>query len=157
MRIGQGVDVHRLVEGRDLVLGGVKIPYHMGLLGHSDADVIVHSIIDSILGASGSGDIGHLFPDNDAKWKNANSIDLLKRAYSIVKEKGWQIVNIDVSLLLEKPKIAPFINQMKKNISEVLEISQESCAIKATTSEGLGFVGREEGAISTAVSLLRHI
>ena len=154
IRVGQGIDVHELVPGRKLILGGVDIPSEVGLLGHSDADVLLHAIIDALLGAAGLGDIGQQFPNTDKSWKDASSLDLLARVWDKLKAKGWRVINIDSSVLLEAPKIGKFIPEMKINIAKVLEISVDSIGIKATTSEGLGYVGRKEGALAQAVALI---
>jgi 2-C-methyl-D-erythritol 2,4-cyclodiphosphate synthase len=154
IRVGQGIDVHELVPGRKLILGGVDIPSEVGLLGHSDADVLLHAIIDALLGAAGLGDIGQQFPNTDKSWKDASSLDLLARVWDKLKAKGWRVINIDSSVLLEAPKIGKFIPDMKVNIAKVLEISVDSIGIKATTSEGLGYVGRKEGALAQAVALI---
>lgn len=153
-RIGQGIDVHRLVPGRKLVLGGVEIEYEYGLEGHSDADVILHAVMDSLLGAAALPDIGVHFPDTDPAWQGANSLELLKIVWGLVVEHGWSLANLDITVLLEKPKIAPYIDLMVANISEVLQCSRASCRIKATTCEGLGFVGRQEGIEAHSVVLL---
>lgn len=153
-RIGHGYDVHRFSEGRELILGGVKIPYERGLLGHSDADVLVHAVMDSLLGAAALGDIGRHFPDTDEKFRGISSLDLLKRVSVLLFENGYRINNIDVTLILQKPKIATYIEQMIDNISEVLDISRGRINIKATTEEKLGFTGSGEGAAAHAVSLL---
>ena len=154
IRVGQGIDVHELVPGRKLILGGVDIPSEVGLLGHSDADVLLHAIIDALLGAAGLGDIGQQFPNTDKSWKDASSLDLLARVWDKLKAKGWRVINIDSSVLLEAPKIGKFIPDMKVNIAKVLEISVDSIGIKATTSEGLGYGGRKEGALAQAVALI---
>lgn len=145
MRVGLGNDVHRLVDGRDLVLGGVKIPYEKGLLGHSDADVLVHAVCDALLGAVGKGDIGEHFPDNDPEFKDIYSIELLERTYQLVVSMGYRIVNIDSTVFAEKPKLSPYKDEMRKKISEVLNISPSQVNIKATTAEGLGMIGSGEG------------
>lgn len=154
MRIGHGYDVHRLVEGRKLVIGGVLIPNNKGLLGHSDADVLVHAVIDSLLGASGLGDIGKLFPDSDEKYKDIDSLLLLERAFELIKEKGFKILNIDATIVAERPKMAPYIDKMKGNIAKGLYLKTDCVNIKATTEEGLGFTGNGEGISAHAVSLL---
>lgn len=154
MRIGHGYDVHRLVEGRKLVIGGVLIPNDKGLLGHSDADVLVHAVIDSLLGASGLGDIGKLFPDSDEKYKDIDSLLLLERAFELIKEKGFKILNIDATIVAERPKMAPYIDKMKGNIAKGLCLKTDCVNIKATTEEGLGFTGNGEGISAHAVSLL---
>lgn len=157
IRVGQGIDIHQLVRGRKLILGGVEIPSQLGLLGHSDADVLLHAVIDSILGATGKGDIGQQFPNTDKTWKDASSLDLLARIWAPIKNEGWRVVNLDCSVLLESPKIGGFIPQMKLNISKILEIEPSVIGIKATTSESMGFVGRGEGALAQAVVLLSKV
>ncbi|MBE2279890.1 MAG: 2-C-methyl-D-erythritol 2,4-cyclodiphosphate synthase [Ignavibacteriaceae bacterium] len=153
-RIGIGYDVHKLSNGRKLIIGGVEIPHEKGLLGHSDADVLLHAICDALLGALNLGDIGKHFPDTSDKFKDIDSKILLKRTFELVKGKGYSVNNIDSFLILEKPKIMKYSDQMREVISEILEISTEDISIKATTSEQLGFVGREEGASAQAVVLL---
>ena len=155
MRIGQGYDVHRLVEGRKLTLGGVEIPHTLGLLGHSDADVLSHAITDAILGAAAMGDIGLHFPDTDDRWKGADSIELMKTAYAKVLDKGFEVENIDATVMAEKPKLRPYIDDIRANIAEALGIDLDRVSIKATTEEGLGFTGREEGIAAMAVVLLK--
>lgn len=154
-RIGNGFDVHAFAENRKLILGGVEIPFEKGLLGHSDADVLLHAITDAILGAVALGDLGKHFPDTDEKFKDVDSIFLLKEAYKLVKEKKYCISNIDSILILEKPKIADYILQIRENISNALKIDLEQVSVKATTSEKLGFTGREEGIASSAIVLLK--
>ncbi len=154
-RIGNGYDVHRLVEGRKLILGGVEIPHNLGLLGHSDADVLVHAIMDALLGALSLGDIGKHFPDTDEKYKGISSIKLLKEVFSLIKNRGYEVVNIDSIIGAEKPKLKPFIDDMRKNIAESLETDINNVSVKATTEEKLGFTGREEGMKSYAVVLLK--
>src|ERR1051325_4797435 len=149
-RIGQGIDFHQLAEGRELWLGGVLIPHTKGCLGHSDADVLLHAICDALLGAVCLGDIGQHFPDTDAAYKNADSKILLRRCYTMVREKGYWLVNVDSTLLLQAPKIRPFVEQMQAAIAQTLHISADDVSIKATTTEGLSFVGREEGVVATA-------
>lgn len=151
-RVGNGYDVHRLTEGRKLILGGVEIPYDKGLLGHSDADVLVHSIMDALLGACGEGDIGKHFPDKDESYKDISSLILLGRVKEILQQKGYGIANIDSIIVAEKPKLAPYIDKMKDRISEVLEMDRDCIGIKATTTEGLGFAGTGEGMASFAVA-----
>lgn len=153
-RIGYGYDVHRLVEGRDLWLGGVKVPAEKGALGHSDADVLLHAICDALLGAVGSGDIGTHFPDTDAAWKDADSRDLLRRVKEIISAEGWTVGNVDATLVLEKPKIKPHVPAMRETIAGILDIDLSAVGIKATTNEGMGFVGRGEGVCAHAVALL---
>lgn len=156
MRIGHGYDVHRLVEGRKLILGGVEIPYEKGLLGHSDADVLTHSVADSILGALAMGDIGKHFPDNDEKYKGADSIMLLKEVYNIMKEKGYKIGNIDVTVICQEPKLSPFTDKMRENLADALSSEKDRISVKATTEEKLGFTGNKEGIASHAVCLLEE-
>jgi len=151
-RTGFGYDVHRFSNERKLILGGVEIPFDKGLAGHSDADVLLHAVCDSLLGAAGFKDIGHQFPDTDPEYKNISSIVLLKRSFELIKSKGWEIANIDCTLVLEKPKIYKYTDQMKKNISDIILTNEIS--IKATTSEGIGFVGRKEGCVAYATVLL---
>ncbi|RKD33767.1 2-C-methyl-D-erythritol 2,4-cyclodiphosphate synthase [Thermohalobacter berrensis] len=154
MRVGIGYDVHRLVEGRKLILGGVEIKHNKGLLGHSDADVLIHAIMDSILGALGLGDIGKHFPDTDLKYKGISSLLLLKEVYKLLEEKGYRINNIDCVIVAQRPKLADYIDKMKENIADVLNTSKENINIKATTTEKLGFEGREEGISAQAVCTL---
>ena len=154
MRIGMGYDVHKLVENRDLILGGVKIPYSLGLLGHSDADVLLHAIMDSLLGAAALGDIGKHFPDSDHRYKGISSIELLKHVGSLLKENNWLIENIDSTIIAQKPKMAPHIENMRKNISEALNIDIGQINVKATTEEGLGFTGEGKGISSQSICLL---
>lgn len=154
MRIGYGYDVHRLTENRKLILGGVEIPFEKGLLGHSDADVLTHAIMDSLLGACALGDIGKLFPDTDENYKGADSIRLLKEVYGIIKNRGYAVVNIDSTICCQSPKLAPYINKMRANIAEALECDIYCISVKATTEEGLGFTGSGEGISATAVCLI---
>ena len=154
MRIGHGYDVHKLVGGRDLILGGVNIPHHLGLLGHSDADVLLHAINDALLGALALGDIGKHFPDTDDEYKGADSLELLACVYELVKEKGYEVCNIDATILAQAPKLAPFIPQMRLNIARALEIELDAVSIKATTEEKLGFTGEEKGIAAHAVCLV---
>ncbi|MGL4453960.1 MAG: 2-C-methyl-D-erythritol 2,4-cyclodiphosphate synthase [Sarcina sp.] len=154
MRIGMGYDVHRLVEDRDLILGGVKIPFDKGLLGHSDADVLLHAISDSLLGAAALGDIGKHFPDTDDKFKGADSLMLLQEVGKLIKSKGYKIGNIDATIIAQKPKMLPHIPTMRKNIARVLEIEIDQINVKATTEEGLGFTGSMEGISSQSIALL---
>lgn len=155
LRIGFGIDFHQLVEGRDLWIGGVKIPHHKGAKGHSDADVLLHAICDGLLGALALGDIGVHFPDTDAAYKNIDSKILLKKTYEMIVAKGYSIVNIDSSLCLESPKIKPFVSEMQKVIASILGLLAEDVSIKATTTEKMGFVGREEGLVAYATVLLQ--
>ncbi len=154
MRIGHGYDVHKLVEGRLLILGGVNIPYEKGLLGHSDADVLLHAISDSLLGAAAMGDIGKLFPDNDPKYKGADSLVLLKEVYTRVKEKGYHIVNLDATVLAQRPKLRPYIDTMRENIASALGVDADLISVKATTEEGLGFTGEGKGIAAHCVCLI---
>ena len=157
MRIGQSKDIHKLVEGRDLIIGGVKIPFEKGLLGHSDADVLLHAIIESLIGAMGLKDIGTHFPDTDPKYKGISSLLLLDETYKMLKEHGYEVVNIDSLINIEKPKMAPHINQMRKNIADHLHCDVSRINVKATRGEGLGFVGRGEGVIAEAVCLIDEL
>lgn len=154
MRIGQGFDVHRLVPGRRLVLGGVEIPYELGLLGHSDADVLAHAVIDALLGAVGAGDIGQLFPDTDPRYLNADSLQLMRHVAGIIAEKGLRLVNLDGTIIAQKPKLAQFIPPMREKMAAAMGAEPELISIKATTTEGLGFTGRGEGIAAMAVVLL---
>lgn len=154
MRIGNGYDVHRLVEGRDLIIGGVSIPYEKGLLGHSDADVLVHAIMDALLGACGERDIGKHFPDTDNSYKGISSMVLLNKVGELLQVKGYKIGNIDSIIVAQAPKMAPHIDKMKQNIAEVLKINIEDVNVKATTTENLGFAGMGEGIASYAVACL---
>lgn len=154
MRVGIGYDVHRLVEDRDLILGGVKIPYEKGLLGHSDADVLLHAIMDGLLGAAGLGDIGRHFPDTDNKYKGISSLELLKEVEMKIREEGYVLGNLDAVVICEKPKLKDFISEMEDNISKYLNVDKSSVNIKATTTEKLGFTGRKEGIASEAIVLL---
>ncbi|RNA66145.1 2-C-methyl-D-erythritol 2,4-cyclodiphosphate synthase [Alteribacter keqinensis] len=154
LRIGQGFDVHQLVEGRPLILGGIEIPYEKGLLGHSDADVLLHTIADACLGAVAEGDIGKHFPDTDPAFKDADSKELLKHVWKIVKEKGYVLGNVDCTIMAQMPKMAPHIEDMRTQISELLEADKSQVNVKATTTEKLGFTGRGEGIASQAVVLL---
>ena len=154
MRIGQGYDVHRLVEGRALILGGVTIPYEKGLLGHSDADVLTHALMDALLGAAALGDIGQLFPDKDPAYEGADSLVLLKTVCALIKEKGFSIGNVDVTVVAQRPKLAPYREEMRRRLSEVMELDLSRVSVKATTEEGLGFTGSGEGISAMAVALL---
>lgn len=157
MRIGHGYDVHRLVEGRDLILGGVKIPYEKGLLGHSDADVLLHAVSDALLGAAGLGDIGRHFPDTDPKYKGADSLELLRQVYRKISEKGYRVGNIDVTMIAQKPKLKDYIPQMQANIAVAVGTAPDRVNVKATTEEKLGFTGTGEGMSCHAVCLLEEI
>lgn len=154
MRAGQGYDVHRLTPGRDLILGGVKIPYEMGLDGHSDADVLIHAVMDALLGAAAMGDIGLMFPDNDDTFKGADSLVLLERVSGELEKAGYSILNIDSTIICQAPKLRPYIDQMRENIRRVLGISLNAVSVKATTEEHLGFTGRGEGIAAQAIVLL---
>ena len=154
LRIGNGYDIHKLGEGRPLILGGVEISHHLGLLGHSDADVLTHAIMDAMLGALSLGDIGHYFPPTDAKWAGANSLDLLKEVNQLIVDRGWEIVNIDSVIVAERPKLKPHLPAMIANLAEKLHITKEQISVKATTNEKLGPVGREEGICAYSVVLL---
>ena len=154
MRIGQGYDVHRLVEGRKLILGGVEIPYEKGLLGHSDADVLLHAVSDALLGAAALGDIGKHFPDTDAAFKNANSLLLLKEANRLLLEADYRVVNMDATIIAQAPKMLPYIDRMRANIAEALGLNINCVSVKATTEEGLGFTGTGEGISASAICLI---
>ena len=154
MRVGTGYDVHRLVEGRKLILGGVEIPHTLGLLGHSDADVLLHAIMDALLGAAALGDIGKHFPDTDEAYRGADSRKLLAHVGELIAEKGYAIENIDATIIAQKPKVGPYIEHMRKNIAETLHLELEQVNVKATTEERLGFTGREEGISSQAICAL---
>lgn len=157
MRVGIGYDVHRLVEGRELILGGVEVPYHLGLLGHSDADVLLHAIKDALLGAVGAGDIGKHFPDSDPSYKGISSLVLLERVRDIIADKGYALNNLDAVIVAEKPKLAPYIPGMVSNIARVMGVEEGQVNVKATTTEGLGFTGTGEGIAAYAiVSVLRR-
>ncbi|ACK67151.1 2C-methyl-D-erythritol 2,4-cyclodiphosphate synthase [Rippkaea orientalis PCC 8801] len=154
IRIGNGYDIHRLVEGRPLILGGIEIPHTMGLLGHSDADVLTHAIMDAMLGALSLGDIGHYFAPSDPQWKGANSLILLQQVNQLVRSHGWRIGNIDSVIIAERPKMKPHIKKMQETLAETLQIDLDQIGIKATTNEQLGPTGREEGIAVYAVTLL---
>ncbi len=155
MRVGIGYDVHKLVEGRELILGGVNIAYEKGLLGHSDADVLVHAVMDALLGAAAFGDIGKHFPDSDSKYKGISSLKLLEYTASLLEEKCYAIENIDATIIAQKPKMSNYIDKMRENIASVLNIDKEQVNIKATTEEGLGFTGTGEGISAQAICLLK--
>ena len=157
IRIGQGYDVHKLVEGRNLILGGVDIPYEKGLLGHSDADVLVHAVMDALLGAAALGDIGRHFPDNSDDFKNISSLILLDRVFHLLKDKGYTTINIDATVIAQRPKLASHIEDMRKNIANALQCDVDQINIKATTEEGLGFTGTGEGIAAQAVCLIEKI
>lgn len=155
MRIGHGYDVHKLIEGRRLIIGGVEIPHTMGLLGHSDADVLLHAISDALLGACAMGDIGKLFPDTDDRWEGADSLVLLREVVKKINENGFYIENIDSTLIAQKPKMSPYIEQMRANIADACGVDISAVSVKATTEEKLGFTGREEGISAHAVALIK--
>jgi 2-C-methyl-D-erythritol 2,4-cyclodiphosphate synthase len=157
IRIGSGIDFHQLVEGRDLWLGGVKIPHTKGALGHSDADVLLHAICDALLGALCLGDIGVHFPDTSNEFKNIDSKILLQRTYSLISDEGYKVVNIDTTLTLQSPKIKPYVAQMQQVIAGILQVTIKDISIKATTTEKMGFVGREEGVVAYATALLQKV
>lgn len=156
MRIGMGYDVHKLTEGRPLILGGVTVPWEKGLLGHSDADVLVHAIMDALLGAAAQGDIGLHFPDTDPRYKGISSIILLEKVGELLREKGYEPGNIDATIIAQKPKLRPYIDEMRKHVAAALDMSVEDVSVKATTEEGLGFTGTQEGISSHAVCLIRQ-
>jgi 2-C-methyl-D-erythritol 2,4-cyclodiphosphate synthase len=157
LRVGMGYDVHKLAENRKLILGGVHIPYIMGLVGHSDADVLLHSIIDSLLGASANGDIGKHFPDTDSKYKDVDSLKLLSLTFKILKNDGYEIINIDSTIVAQNPKLLPYIDMMVTNISNVLELPLDCINIKATTEEGLGFTGNGLGISAKCICMLNKV
>lgn len=154
MRIGQGFDVHRLVDGRPLLLGGVRVPHKQGLLGHSDADVLLHAVIDALLGAAGLGDIGRHFPDGEPRYANADSMALLAEAAALVRDAGFQVVNVDATIVAQAPRLAPYIPAMRENIARALGLAVSCVNVKAKTEEGLGYTGRGEGISAMAVMLL---
>jgi 2-C-methyl-D-erythritol 2,4-cyclodiphosphate synthase len=156
-RIGSGVDFHQLAEGRDLWIGGIKIPHHKGALGHSDADVLLHAICDALLGALSLGDIGVHFPDTDKTYKNIDSKILLRKTSELIFSKGYAVVNVDCTLCLEQPKIKPYVLQMQQTIASILEVTEQDISIKATTTEKMGFAGREEGLMAYATVLLHKV
>ncbi len=155
MRVGIGYDSHRFAEGRKLILGGVEIPHPQGLLGHSDADAVAHALTDAILGAAGLGDIGKMFPATDSRWRNANSIDLLRRAYLKVVEAGLNFVSADVTVIAEQPKLGPYIDAMREKLADALVAGFSTLSVKAKTNEGMGWIGRGEGIAAIAVAMLR--
>ncbi|MBQ2895990.1 MAG: 2-C-methyl-D-erythritol 2,4-cyclodiphosphate synthase [Oscillospiraceae bacterium] len=157
MRIGQGYDVHRLVEGRRLILGGVDIPCEKGLLGHSDADVLTHAVMDALLGAAALGDIGKLFPDTDPAYAGADSIALLRAVTARLRENGWRVGNVDVTVIAQRPKLAPYRESMRANLAAAMDVDVSCVSVKATTEEGLGFTGSGEGMAAMAVALLQPI
>lgn len=154
MRIGHGYDVHKLVEGRDLIVGGVKIPYEKGLLGHSDADVLLHAVSDSLLGAAAMGDIGGMFPDNDPQFLDADSLVLLRRVFERLRESGYKVINVDATIIAQRPKMKPYIPEMRMNIAAALSTSIDNISVKATTEEKMGFTGRGEGISAHCVCLI---
>ncbi|MEE0408688.1 MAG: 2-C-methyl-D-erythritol 2,4-cyclodiphosphate synthase [Oscillospiraceae bacterium] len=154
MRIGHGYDVHRLTEGRPLILGGVHIPYERGLLGHSDADVLAHAVMDALLGAAALGDIGGLFPDSDERWRGADSLRLLEQVTALLAENGWEIGNVDATVLAQAPKLAPYIPEMRQKLAVAMGVNASQVSVKATTEEHLGFTGAGEGMACHAVALL---
>ena len=154
IRIGNGYDIHRLIQDRPLILGGIEIPHSLGLLGHSDADVLTHAIMDAMLGALSLGDIGHYFPPSDPQWKGANSLVLLEQVHKLISDQGWSISNLDSTIVAEKPKLKPHLKAMRDRLGEILNLSSDRVSIKATTNEKLGPVGREEGICAYAVVLL---
>jgi 2-C-methyl-D-erythritol 2,4-cyclodiphosphate synthase len=156
MRIGHGYDVHRLVEGRKLILGGEEVPYELGLLGHSDADVVTHAIMDALLGAAGLWDIGHAFPDNDPAYSGISSLLLLRRVMEMLREKGFSVGNVDATIVAQRPKLSPYIPQMRSNLAKIMEVSVDRVNLKATTEEHLGFTGSGEGMAAHAVALLEE-
>jgi 2-C-methyl-D-erythritol 2,4-cyclodiphosphate synthase len=156
LKIGFGYDVHRLAEGRPLILGGVKVPFEKGLLGHSDADVLTHAVMDAILGALGKGDIGRRFPDSEPAYKGANSLGLLKEVVGMLLREGFTVNNLDATLIAQEPKLSPYLAEMGKQLSRVLEVDAGAVNVKATTTEGLGFCGRGEGMAACAVVTLKH-
>ena len=157
MRIGHGYDVHKFAENRKLILGGVEIPYELGLLGHSDADVLLHAIMDALLGAAALGDIGKLFPDNDNAFLNADSMKLLEKVCAVLNEKGYKIVNIDSTVIAQKPKLKDYILQMRERIAKICNLDVDAVSVKATTEEGLGFTGSLQGISAHAVCLIENI
>jgi 2-C-methyl-D-erythritol 2,4-cyclodiphosphate synthase len=157
MRVGMGYDVHKLVEGRELIVGGVKIPHTLGLLGHSDADVLLHAIMDALLGAAALGDIGKHFPDTDPQYKGISSIKLLEHVAALIAEKGYVVENIDATIIAQKPKMRPFISEMEQNIAKTLGVDVSQINVKATTEEGLGFTGTEQGISAQAICALTSI
>ncbi|HET6615651.1 MAG TPA: 2-C-methyl-D-erythritol 2,4-cyclodiphosphate synthase [Dehalococcoidia bacterium] len=154
MRVGQGFDAHRFAEGRKLMLGGVDVPYERGLAGHSDGDALLHAIVDALLGAAGMGDIGGMFPGDDERWKDANSLDLLTMASMRVRQAGYRIANVDATVIAEAPKVAPHVMGMRQAISTALQIDITNVSVKATTTDGMGFTGRGEGVAASAIVLL---
>ena len=157
LRVGHGYDVHRLVEGRALILGGVTVPFDRGLLGHSDADVLTHAVMDALLGAAALGDIGKLFPDSDAAYAGADSIALLERVTALLREHGWQVGNVDATMVAQTPKLAPYIPDMRRRLAEAMGLDVDCVSVKATTEERLGFTGSGEGMAAHAVALIERL
>ena len=157
LRVGHGYDVHRLVEGRALILGGVTVPFDRGLLGHSDADVLTHAVMDALLGAAALGDIGKLFPDSDAAYAGADSIALLERVTALLREHGWQVGNVDATVVAQTPKLAPYIPEMRRRLAEAMGLDVDCVSVKATTEERLGFTGSSEGMAAHAVALIERL
>ena len=157
LRVGHGYDVHRLVEGRALILGGVTVPFDRGLLGHSDADVLTHAVMDALLGAAALGDIGQLFPDSDAAYAGADSIALLERVTALLREHGWQVGNVDATVVAQAPKLAPYIREMRRRLAEAMGLDVDCVSVKATTEERLGFTGSGEGMAAHAVALIERL
>lgn len=157
LRVGHGYDVHRLTEGRALILGGVTVPFDRGLLGHSDADVLTHAVMDALLGAAALGDIGKLFPDSDAAYAGADSIALLERVTALLREHGWQVGNVDATVVAQAPKLAPYIPEMRRRLAEVMGLDVDCVSVKATTEERLGFTGSGEGMAAHAVALIERL
>ena len=157
LRVGHGYDVHRLVEGRALILGGVTVPFDRGLLGHSDADVLTHAVMDALLGAAALGDIGKLFPDSDAAYAGADSIALLERVTALLREHGWQVGNVDATVVAQTPKLAPYIPEMRRRLAEAMGLDMDCVSVKATTEERLGFTGSGEGMAAHAVALIERL
>ena len=157
LRVGHGYDVHRLVEGRALILGGVPVPFDRGLLGHSDADVLTHAVMDALLGAAALGDIGKLFPDSDAAYAGADSIALLERVTALLREHGWQVGNVDATVVAQAPRLAPYIPEMRRRLAEAMGLDVDCVSVKATTEERLGFTGSGEGMAAHAVALIERL
>ena len=157
LRVGHGYDVHRLVEGRALILGGVTVPFDRGLLGHSDADVLTHAVMDALLGAAALGDIGKLFPDSDAAYAGADSIALLERVTALLREHGWQVGNVDATMVAQAPKLAPYVPEMRRRLAEAMGLDVDCVSVKATTEERLGFTGSGEGMAAHAVALIERL
>lgn len=157
LRVGHGYDVHRLVEGRALILGGVTVPFDRGLLGHSDADVLTHAVMDALLGAAALGDIGQLFPDSDAAYAGADSIALLERVTALLREHGWQVGNVDATMVAQAPRLAPYIPEMRRRLAEAMELDEDCVSVKATTEERLGFTGSGGGMAAHAVALIERL